>query len=373
MQTIVGKRRWVIVTQAHRRRGSQEHTSRVFGDVAQLRPIPPKPNADTGTELDFSLVEALTHSTVYREYVHAFTQTTGLVVSLRSVESWQLPLRGKRHESPFCALMAEKTGACACCLQMQQKLAQGAVSDPLTMVCSAGSCETAVPVMVGRRLIGLLQTGQLFRHEPTSGQFERTATMLAKLGMGVDRARLKDAYFATRVMPQKQQGAVVVLLKIFAQHLSMLANQVIVQQQNAEPPMIATAKAYIQEHQAENVSLEQVANAVNTNRFHFCRLFKKATSINFTDYVGRVRLEKCKNLLLNPNLRISEIAFESGFQSITNFNRVFKKLLGQSPTDYRIASTLDSSNWRQVRCVTCVPARNATRVSQPKSSDPDCL
>jgi len=46
-------------------------------------------------------------------------------------------------------------------------------------------------------------------------------------------------------------------------------------------------------------------------------------------------MEKCKNLLLNPNLRVSEIAFESGFQSITNFNRVFKKILGQSPTDYR--------------------------------------
>jgi len=48
-----------------------------------------------------------------------------------------------------------------------------------------------------------------------------------------------------------------------------------------------------------------------------------------------VRIEKSKNLLLNPNLRVSEIAFEVGFQSLTHFNRVFKKLLGQSPTDYR--------------------------------------
>jgi len=48
-----------------------------------------------------------------------------------------------------------------------------------------------------------------------------------------------------------------------------------------------------------------------------------------------VRIEKSKNLLLNPNLRISEIAFEVGFQSLTHFNRVFKKVLGQSPTEYR--------------------------------------
>jgi AraC-like DNA-binding protein len=68
--------------------------------------------------------------------------------------------------------------------------------------------------------------------------------------------------------------------------------------------------------------------------FYFCKMFKKVTGINFTDYLSRVRIEKAKNLLLNPNLRVSEIAFEVGFQSLTHFNRVFKKLLGQSPTEY---------------------------------------
>jgi AraC-like DNA-binding protein len=48
-----------------------------------------------------------------------------------------------------------------------------------------------------------------------------------------------------------------------------------------------------------------------------------------------VRIEKARTLLLNPNLRISEIAYEVGFQSLTHFNRVFKKLLGQSPTEFR--------------------------------------
>jgi AraC-like DNA-binding protein len=64
-------------------------------------------------------------------------------------------------------------------------------------------------------------------------------------------------------------------------------------------------------------------------------MFKKATGINFTDYLSRVRIEKAKNLLLNPNLRVSEIAYEVGFQSLTHFNRVFKRVVGQSPTEYR--------------------------------------
>ena len=71
--------------------------------------------------------------------------------------------------------------------------------------------------------------------------------------------------------------------------------------------------------------------------YYFCKMFKKVTGLNFTDYLSRVRVEKAKSLLLNPNARVSEVAFDIGFTSITNFNRTFKKLAGQSPSDYREA------------------------------------
>jgi len=154
-------------------------------------------------------------------------------------------------------------------------------------------------------------------------------------GVEVDRETLRAAYFGSKVVPAKQHDAIVKLLTIFAQHLSMLSNQVVVQHENAEPPVITRAKEYIQEHQTENLRLGHVARACNTSTFYFCKMFKKVTGINFTDYLSRVRIEKSKNLLLNPNLRVSEIAFEVGFQSLTHFNRVFKKILGQSPTEYR--------------------------------------
>jgi len=128
---------------------------------------------------------------------------------------------------------------------------------------------------------------------------------------------------------------VVKLLAIFAQHISMVSNQILVQRENTEPLAITRAKQYIHENQAEDLSLGQVAKAVNTSIFYFCKMFKKATGLNFTDYVSRIRVEKAKNLLLNRNLRVSEIAYEVGFQSLTHFNRVFKKVMGQSPTEYR--------------------------------------
>ena len=98
----------------------------------------------------------------------------------------------------------------------------------------------------------------------------------------------------------------IALLNIFGQHLSSLSNQLLVRQQNAEPPMIARAKDYIDKNQSEALSLGAVAKAVNTSTFYFCRMFKKATGLNFNGYVSRVRIEKAKNLLLNPSLRVSE-------------------------------------------------------------------
>jgi len=61
------------------------------------------------------------------------------------------------------------------------------------------------------------------------------------------------------------------------------------------------------------------------------------TGVNFVDYIARTRTEKASERLQNSNLRISEIGFAVGFQSLSQFNRVFKKLTGKSPSAYRVA------------------------------------
>lgn len=281
------------------------------------------------------LIESLTSSKLYKDYERAFNDATGLPVALRPVESWQLPHHRKRNENPFCAMMGEKSRACAACLQVQKSLADSATHEPCTVNCPHGMCDTAVPVRLGERLVGFLQTGQVFRKRPTAAQFERTAAQVTEWGLNLDREKMRAAYFNSRVLTPQQYASMVKMLAIFAEHLSMVSNQIVVRQQNAEPPMITRAKEFIRDHHAERLSLGQVAAAVHTSSFYFCKMFKKATGINFTDYVSRIRVEKAKNLLLNPNLRVSEIAYEVGFQSLTHFNRVFKKIIGQSPTEYR--------------------------------------
>jgi AraC-like DNA-binding protein/ligand-binding sensor protein len=282
-----------------------------------------------------ALIAALVNSKIYREYEQAFTNLTGLPVALQPVETWQLPHHGKRSENPFCSLISQKSCACASCLQVQERLCEKAAHEPQSITCPVGLCDIAVPVRLSDKLIGFLQTGQLFRKKPSKAQFARAARLVAEWGINVDRAVLQKAYFGGKVVTAAQQESTVKLLTIFAQHLAIVSNQVIIQQENADVPVIKKAKEYIREHQAEKISLGTVAKAVNMSAFYFCKMFKKAAGINFTDYLTRVRIERARNLLLNPNLRISEIGFEVGFQSLTHFNRVFKKITGQSPTDYR--------------------------------------
>ena len=105
----------------------------------------------------------------------------------------------------------------------------------------------------------------------------------------------------------------------------------------AEPVEIWKARKFIEDHCIEELSLRKVAKAASISANHLSEKFKQVTGTNFVDYVARTRFQKACGLLRDVDLRISEIAFAVGFQSLSQFNRVFKKLSGKSPSAYRAA------------------------------------
>jgi AraC-like DNA-binding protein len=231
--------------------------------------------------------------------------------------------------------MAQSNRSCAACLQMQRKIEDQAGLEPKTLKCFAGLCDSAVPVRVGQDLVAFLTTGQILLHRPTKEQFTKATRTLLKWGVDTDLKRLEEAFFQTRVVSKKQFGSVIRLLSVFAQHLSSLSNQLSIAAEAAESPAVTRARVYITEHHSDRVALADVARSVNMSAFHFCKTFKKATGMTFTDYLARVRVEKVKNLMLNPHMRVSEAAFEAGFQSLSQFNRVFRRVAGESPSAFR--------------------------------------
>jgi AraC-like DNA-binding protein len=287
------------------------------------------------------LIDMLRRSRLFRDYEGVFSKATGLPLALRPLEYWQHEHHNKTNENPFCRMLAERQATLAVCLQSHAEIVQHTGTAPRTETCPFGLTETAVPVRLGERTIGFLRIGQVLRRSAIKSDKSRAASRLAQCGVPFSGA-LRKAWEATPIIPKDKYTAIVRLLSFFAQQLSSLANQLVLERQNAEPPLVQKAREYIDKHKTEEMSLADVAKAAGASIFHFCKVFHKATGVKFTDYVARVRLEDARNRLLNPNLRVSEIAYDVGFQSLTQFNRTFKRVFGQSPTEFR--AKLSSNN-----------------------------
>ncbi len=201
-----------------------------------------------------------------------------------------------------------------------------------------------MPIKLGERTIGYLRIGQVVRHMPAKSDTSRVSRQLQRCGVRFT-GEIRKTWERNPLFPPEKYNAIVRLLSFFADQLSALSNQLVTEKTNAEPPLVLRARDYIDKHKTEELSLADVAKAAGASVFHFCKVFHKATGLTFTDYVARVRVEDARTQLLNPNQRISEIAYDVGFQSLTQFNRTFKRVFGQSPTEFR--EDLATGNARQ--------------------------
>ena len=84
-----------------------------------------------------------------------------------------------------------------------------------------------------------------------------------------------------------------------------------------------------------DISSELAAERAGISKGYFSRIFKDLTGLNYTKWVNMIRIENAISLFENEDMKLTEIAMQSGFQSIPSFNRVFKELKGISPREYR--------------------------------------
>ena len=280
------------------------------------------------------LTDTLRRSKLFRRYEQVFSEATGLSLALRAVDYWQLEHDGKKHQNRFCAMLAERPATLAVCLRAHQDMIDHTGVLPHTVTCPFGLTETAVPIKLGEQVIGYLRIGQVLRHMRGTTDTGKVSRELEKCGVRFT-GEIRKTWQKNPLIPPEKYNAIVRLLAFFADQLSALSNQLVTEKNNAEPPLVLKAREYIEKHKSEELSLADVANASGASVFHFCKVFHRATGLKFTDYVARMRLEDARNRLLNPNLRISEIAYDVGFQSLTQFNRTFKRVFGQSPTEFR--------------------------------------
>ncbi len=248
------------------------------------------------------IIAELLRSKLVSAYARDFGEFAGERVELCAAATWPDCKLRCDFVDPLGVSLQKADVVCVACFDAVNAIAAGGWTEPVTVACFRKMPQTGVPVRIDESVIGFL----VIRRESEESEFN------------------------------SQRLAVAIrLLIVFADHLSLLAAQLIFQVAEGESSAIARARAFIDEHYVETVSLASAAKAARLSAVHFCRVFKKATGFGFSAYLARMRIDRAKSLLRDSGLRINEIATTVGFASTPNFNRVFKRLVGRSPTKFR--------------------------------------
>jgi AraC-like DNA-binding protein len=103
----------------------------------------------------------------------------------------------------------------------------------------------------------------------------------------------------------------------------------------SEGKRMGKVMSFILSQSQNQISLSEVADVANLSKEAFCRFFKERTGKTFTEFLTQVRIHQACQLLQESEWSISQIAYQSGFQNLSYFNRTFKKVQGETPKEYR--------------------------------------
>ncbi len=104
-----------------------------------------------------------------------------------------------------------------------------------------------------------------------------------------------------------------------------------------ESDRLSDVYRYLKENYKEDISLKKISTIANFTPQSFCRIFKRRTGKNFIDYLNQLRIDNACKLLIESDLSISEIAYQCGFKTVSNFNKLFKEINHKNPKLFRSA------------------------------------
>jgi AraC-like DNA-binding protein len=274
-------------------------------------------------------------SKLFRDYQRAFEAATGLLPELGSPQSsFWAESADACHDSP-CVRLGLGRRSCAACLYFQQKLAVAAEHSGLTREWHACFCETVVPVRTGNRVIALLHIGQVRLRAPTDNDVQRVVRLSSRPRPDAAAGQVRAALWQTRYIDPARYASLIELLEFFSHQLSDWYVRNAPTKRPTEPDAILRTKEWIETHYHEPLTLARVAQVAQMSSSHFCRIFHRTTGLKFREFLSRMRIARVRQLLADPHNAIAESALAVGFQSVSQFNRTFHKLVGQSPSEYR--------------------------------------
>lgn len=179
----------------------------------------------------------------------------------------------------------------------------------------------------------------------STNQFDRVMKMFDKAqnGLSFPMQAIMKVYALIDELPDTKGFYAVTRFLTLLYELSMFTEEARVLssssfakiQQHSDSRRVQKVQDYINQHYKEEIRLNQLADMVGMTEVSFSRFFKLRTGKNLSDYIIDIRLGHATRMLVDSTMSIAEICYESGFNNLSNFNRIFKKKKLTSPKDFR--------------------------------------
>jgi len=204
---------------------------------------------------------------------------------------------------------------------------------PLRYLCHAGLIDIMMPVIINGEHIATINCGQVLPESHSESGFQRLKKRLKP--MGFSSAGLRKAYYASQCCSFEKIQIIMHLFSFFVEYFGEISWRLKQVRQKDFLP-VQLAQKYIHDHFRERVTLNDVARSASLSAHYFSSLFHEMTGMTVKKYVQMVRINAAKQLLSLTSERITDIAYDVGFNNLTDFNRVFRRMERRSPRQHRL-------------------------------------
>lgn len=267
---------------------------------------------------------------ILKQFYFLVWRLFGVNIALVSPDLKHSLALGATSWSPFCITLRQMGGE-KFCLECDQKyLAScGEQRRSLRYRCWAGLREFIVPIILDGEILAFIQCGQVLDTPPE--EVEWSATRQTLLSLGLTYLPPKELFFSQRVISPQTQEDLMTLLELFGNYIAYAQYQILLAEATQQSRIQERALSFIRNHFTEPISLDDVAAASCTSKRNLTRIFQSKMGMTILESIHEMRIARACNQLQSGEMTCTQIAFDCGFGSVQQFNRVFHKLRNCSP------------------------------------------
>ena len=280
--------------------------------------------------------DRLADSREFAEFLELMYRLMGLSIGVYDPTFTRFrPAYDAKRTAPLCQLMHALPGGFDKCSEDGKSHCDAAVrsGQPLRYRCHAGLIDILVPIFSEGRHIATISYGQFLPTPPSNKGF--LDFWRKNRHRGLDREAVRKAYYQSPYLPPERIDALIRILQLFANYVCEMGRRLRSLTEASLPVEIVRAKQYIHDHFHEMISAADVAEHSGLATSYLGKRFRKIMGMSFVHYLQQVRVAEAKRLLEQVDLPITKICFDCGFSTVSQFNRVFRRVEKGTPREYR--------------------------------------